>query len=286
MLNSHISDPGTGNKAHVHTPTFDEKNPPHGLTVYSEPRRIFDGAIRFFTNATQGIDMNINGSIAGGTAVKVHNGIDTVEWTATNSKGTGFVFNSVTHAYNATTTISDYTALALATLQVAGTGITTTTLTEGTDWTAATSNAATATSLASAISGVIGLSATASTGVVTTIADAGADITTYTESDAVNMVSTAQSVDSILTLNKDMALFTAGVAIANIGVYTALSMWVYITAWPVAPIGNEDFRIQAWNGVNKLGNRVNLSTYVKTGAFNIWQKCRYTTNRSWINCRK
>ena len=98
-IRSNITDSKTGNKAHVFTPFADEKHPPNGLVVYSEPRKIFDESIQFFINPTQGIDMNKDAG-SGGTPKKIHNGTDSVEWTGSIlSGGAGaFVFDSTDQA--------------------------------------------------------------------------------------------------------------------------------------------------------------------------------------------
>lgn len=76
-------------------------------------------------------------------------------------------------------TISDYTLLAAKTVTVAPGGSGGTTKTEGADWTAATSNAATATSLASAIDAVSGIRSFA-LGAVVYVVDETAQRTTST----------------------------------------------------------------------------------------------------------
>lgn len=95
-------------------------------------------------------------------------------------------------------TVVDYTALALdtATITVNGTA---TVRTEGTNWTAATSNAATATSLATTIDAIAGVGATASGDTVRVTADNGTYSLTIATGDAVNLT-IVQGTDGAYTL--------------------------------------------------------------------------------------
>lgn len=271
-IKNNITDPTTGKQAHIFTPFVDETNPPNGLTVYSEPRKIWDGYVRFFTNPTQGVDMNINASSTGGTNELVYNenaGAST-EWDATNIVDNEFDFGSTTHAHSAIVTIVDYTALSGDTITINGTNITNTTVTEGVDWTAATSNNATATSLASALDGVSGVSASATDAVVTVIADASADITTFTESDAVNSPATALSIDASSTGNNDRMLLDRDAGTIALSSYVSVSGWIYVTSWSTGGT-LKDIELQIRTNGTNTGNLVNLSSYIDIGLFNVWQ---------------
>ena len=96
-------------------------------------------------------------------------------------------------------TVVDYTALALDTATVTVNG-TATVRTEGTHWTAATSNAATATSLASAIDGIAGVAAVASGAEVHVTADNGTYALTIASGDGVNLT-VASGTNGVLAFN-------------------------------------------------------------------------------------
>jgi len=92
-----ISDPGTSLKANV--VDGDEKN---ALVVATRPLKTYTNVLRFFTNDDYGIDMNQD-AIPSGSPEPVHNGIDTVLWTATDIIGGGkTTFNSTDQAYEGT----------------------------------------------------------------------------------------------------------------------------------------------------------------------------------------
>lgn len=110
---------------------------------------------------------------------------------------------------DATVTVLDYADLGGAVVTVSiwdGTGSTDTDLTEGVDWTAATSNADTATSLAAAIDALTGVSAAADGAVITVTAGAA-----Y----AINSITTdADESDLLIDYDFDMdawGYFTRGV---------------------------------------------------------------------------
>ena len=64
----------------------------NALVVHTDELRHFDNAPHFFTNDTYGAEMAQDAS-ATGTPINVHDGIDSVYWTATSIAGT-FVFDS------------------------------------------------------------------------------------------------------------------------------------------------------------------------------------------------
>ena len=92
-IRSHITDPKTSSHANLFTPFTDEKDPPNGLVTYTEPRRIWDGGIQFFTNPVQGIAMNVNGGTGAGATDIIHQG-DVTKWVGTNVSGAGFTFDA------------------------------------------------------------------------------------------------------------------------------------------------------------------------------------------------
>lgn len=233
--------------------------------------RIADDVLLPFLNPTFGADMNVNVGFSG-TPEGIHDGGDKTLWTASNLTGSNFVFTSTTHAKQGIATVVDFSLLSGDAVTIDGTNITNTTLTEGIDWTAATSNTATATSLASAINGVAGVSATASATVVTVIADdatVGADITTFTSTDGTNLPVSAQSVDGSSTVNGDEALFTAPAPI-DFNDFSTLTFNTFITDWSSAG-GTKDVEIRFRNSGVDVGNSINLSDFIEIGTFSVWQ---------------
>lgn len=261
---------GTGIAAFVK-----RKSSGNGLLVFTEPfvAEGDDVLLPFIDFTTGSADMNVDSGFSG-TPEMVHDGTDTTAWVASNLSGTSFVFNATTHARQGLITVKTFGNLAGAVINVAGTAITTTTLTEGVNWTAATSNDATATSIESAIEAVTGISSTVSGAVVTVNADLAAglttDITTLT-TDAVggDMTVTAQSIDGILATNTNSALFEDGTS-TNMSNFSAISGSIFITAW-TQPQAGKDLELQArLNGVD-VGSSVMLSDFVDVSILNQWQ---------------
>ena len=56
-----------------------------GLVVATRPLKIYENKIIFFSNDTYGIDMNKDAA-SGGVPEKVHDGTDSVLWTASDIK--------------------------------------------------------------------------------------------------------------------------------------------------------------------------------------------------------
>jgi hypothetical protein len=75
-----------------------------GLVVYSEPLRNVIAQTKAATNTTYGVDMNKDGRYTG-TPDGIHDGTDSVLWTATNIVGTNFVFDSTAQAQAGTKSI-------------------------------------------------------------------------------------------------------------------------------------------------------------------------------------
>ncbi len=221
-----------------------------------------------FLDSQGSADMNVNVGFTG-TPERIHDGADRTEWTFSNLTGTGFTESVTTHAAQGISTVVDFSLLAGDTIDIAGTAITTTTLTEGVDWTAATDNATTATSLASAINGVTGVSATASAAIVTVIIDNGADITTFTSSDGTNLPTTAQSIDATGTVDGDEMQLT-DTATTDMTNFTTVTGRIFITSWTnVGATKNIQLRLR--NGSTDVGNVVNLSDFVDSTSLNDWQ---------------
>lgn len=76
---------------------------PAGAIVYTEPRHIPVSVVKPFVNPVNGFAMNVNAAF-GGTPVEVHDGADTVAWTATALSGT-WTFNSTDQANTGTRSI-------------------------------------------------------------------------------------------------------------------------------------------------------------------------------------
>ncbi len=230
-----------------------------------------DGLL-FFTNETLGDNMHLANATFSGTPEKIHNGEDTTEWTASNLTGSNFVFTSTTHAKCAAATVVDYTQLSGVVVVVDGTNITIGTLTEGVEWTAATSNNATATSLASAYDGVAGISATATGAVVTVVADNAitkADITTFTSTDGTNLPVSAQSISGVNTVNGDEALFTDSASgEIDFNNFTAITLFMLTTVWKVA--GTQEVTARFRNNGTNVGNDINLREFFDEQVFNEW----------------
>jgi len=75
------------------------------LVVATRPLKTFENSLKFFTNEDYGIDMNINASEGAGKE-EIHNGIDTVLWTASDIVGGGkTTFNSTDRAYEGSRSI-------------------------------------------------------------------------------------------------------------------------------------------------------------------------------------
>lgn len=245
----------------------------NALVVATRDLKTYENKISFFVNPTYGVDMN-QAVVFSGTPDRIYNGGDETLWTASVVSGPAARFDlvSTTHAKGGTCTVLIAANLAGATVTVNGTNITNTTLTEGVDWTKTDGdNAATATSLASAINGVTGVSSSASSNIVTVTADTGADLTTLTTSAAgADMTATQQCIDAILSTNDDTVQLAKGsdVTLSN---YTTLTGWIYITAWP----GEfQNVRITPWDTDTgtSVGNSVDLGDFINEGEFNVWQE--------------
>ena len=91
---------GTGNELSVLKP---QTELPHGILTFTEPYRKGKSSGILYSNSTFGIDLNQDAGFTG-TPVGVHNGTDTVEWTASALSGT-WTFDSTTQAHTGTKSI-------------------------------------------------------------------------------------------------------------------------------------------------------------------------------------
>jgi len=102
-IHSHITDKSTSMSAEV---IKNHKTDKQALVVATFPYRTFENSIEFFTNPEYGADMNQDAT-AGGTPVKVHDGTDSVLWTASDIVGGGkTTFNSTDRNHTAAGTKS------------------------------------------------------------------------------------------------------------------------------------------------------------------------------------
>ena len=92
MIKSLIIDPYTKKQARV-----DVGNEVPALVVATRPLKEFENTVKFFSNSDYGSDMNVN-ALAGGTEIKVHDGIDSALWTGSSIVGGKFTFNSTDRA--------------------------------------------------------------------------------------------------------------------------------------------------------------------------------------------
>jgi len=99
-IKSFITDPKTGKNADVDA----KEGESQGLIVSTQPLKIFENKIKFFSNVDYGINMNI-GVTVGGTPEEVHDGTDNVYWTASSINGGKFTFDSADQAHSGSKSI-------------------------------------------------------------------------------------------------------------------------------------------------------------------------------------
>jgi hypothetical protein len=75
-----------------------------GLKVFNEPLRQRDVRFGFAVSNTLGVEMAVDASFSG-TPILVHNGIDSVAWTASSISGGKFTFDSTDQAFAGTKSI-------------------------------------------------------------------------------------------------------------------------------------------------------------------------------------
>jgi hypothetical protein len=154
-------------------------------------------------------------------------GEDAYQFSATNTTGGNLELRGGLGTTK--TTIATYTNCATDTVTVTvvtATASTANVLTEGTGWTAATSNAATATSLASAIDALAGVGATASSAVVGVTADVGTLEVTIATSDA-TCDTVANGTDGYVVMRRGLPSLIFGAGDTDTGIGAATD-FVYI----------------------------------------------------------
>lgn len=262
-----IKDGITGKMTTVYDPKEDGRDGDPGLEVFTTDRTIKLFTTRVVSNDTLGINLAVTVGFTG-TPDLVHNGTDSTLYTGNAVTGS-WTFNSTTNAHGGIATIVDFSLLSGDTVTINGDNITNTTVTEGSDWTAATSNAATATSLASALNAVTGVSASATAAVVTITADNLANITTLSSSDGTNVPVQAASIDTTAAVKQGDNAFLERASTIDSDNFIALTGVFYVTSWPTT--GTKNIEIQLRLAGTNVGTSVNLSNFININSLNIWQ---------------
>ena len=262
-----ITDGGSQEHATIYNPKDDGLTGDAGLVVYTKdilPRQFTPGPL---LNSDFGISLNQNAAFSG-TPDRVNDGNDTTLWTLSNVTGTKASIAEDERAFGAVVTIVDYTLLSGDTVTLGVNGLDTV-KTEGATWTAATSNDATATSLASDLNGISGVSAVAVAAVVNITIENGNDISNLDVSDATNSPGTAGSVLVDNPNDGDIWQFDKGsnLTVSN---YTAITMKVNIDKdWTLG----DSVSLYGYDtgGAVQVGLRVLLEDYVDVAVFDEWQ---------------
>jgi len=242
----------------------DGTSPSHnGLVVLTTPLISSHPYFVPFTNDEFGESLNQAVTFSG-TPDEIHDGIDETLWTASAITGTKYTFNDSAHAWQGRSDILTFGNLSGATVTM-----NTSTVVEGVDWTAATSNAATATSLASALNGLADVTASAS-GAVVTLVSTSIDITTFsTNAAGGDQTCTAQSVKVDNSAVDDVAQFSKGsdVTMAD---YSAVTFHIYVDKdWAAG----DSISLFGWDSdLNvQVGDAVLLEDYFTFSNFDVWQ---------------
>ena len=113
MVKVQIMD-GKGNGAPCHTHRDGDDT---GVIAFTEPLRTWTNNSQFATNTEYGLNLNVDAAF-GGTPEVVHNGIDTVAWTASSITGGKFTFNSTDRFYEGAQSIKTDNAAVGDTMQI------------------------------------------------------------------------------------------------------------------------------------------------------------------------
>ncbi len=260
-IRNHISDPSSGLKAVV-VDGVDE----NALVVATRPLKKFENKLLFFSNPDEGVDLNIDAS-TGGTPVKVHDGLDSSLWTASDVVGGGkTTFDSGEHAIGGIISVVDYSAID------AGDSFTINAVerVEGTDWDAEVDNDTTATNIAADITANVSGFTAEAVGAIVTVLSGGTDISTFeSNADADEMTATGQSIKVDNSPVGD--IFQLAGTDTDMGAYTSLSLWVYVDKdWKSGDI----IKLFGWDtGTGKpVGDGVDLSNYFNYSSYDVWQK--------------
>ena len=268
MLKTLITDPE--NKLQANVVNGGEEN---ALVVATRPLKTFTNRVNFFFSGELGINMNV-AAVFTGTPLNIHNGLDKTQWTATPIVGGDHwdPDDNNHHAKDSCINVLDYNDLSGETITISINN-TVTVITEGVDYNAETSNDVTATNIATFMDTIIGISATSSANVVTLFTDDEYDIDNLTEnSSSADLTATARCIQATGTVNNDVLEIKTTGANLDLSDYTALTGWIYLTAWDTR--GTKGVEIELWLNNLMAENTVkaDLGNFIDTGLFNVWQK--------------
>lgn len=238
------------------------------LLTLTTPFTQLNPTVRPFLNPTFGGGMNVNVAFSGNPD-PIHNGEDSSLYTASTISGTKFTFDSSAHAHEGIVTVKIFGNLAGEIITVGLDG-SDTVLTEGAQWTAETNEATTATNIATAISVIDGITATATGAIVSAIAGTGIDLTTLsTNSASDDMTATGQSVETDNGAVGDTIQFAKGsdLTLAN---FTALTLQIFVDKNWAAGDSIQFYAFDTGLGV-EVGVRVNLEDFFNFAGFDTWQ---------------
>lgn len=249
-----------GDSGSVETYTDEDGNT--GLMVFTRPRSKPEIVTRPLFNEDNGFDMNVGGAQTTSTVEIIWDGNDLPNRTATVLSGT-WDTTSTNHAYEGVYAVVDYTLLSGDTATVNSD-----TVTEGVDWTAATSNNATASSLASALSGISGVTALANGPFIFVVTTT--DIQTFTSSDSTNLTASAQSVDGTSTNNGSQVAFDNGTTV-DLSSTDVLSIYIWVDSWSLN--GTKEVNVAFRDSLGAtIGNAVDLGQYISKSNTGVWQQ--------------
>lgn len=240
-----------------------------GAVVYQERLLQFNPEVHPFLNDDFGINMNQNITF-GGTPVGIHNGIDSTLWTGSNIAGASVTFNQDddrAHGGIVTVVTAADTGGDTVTVGVDGSD---TVVTEGAEWTKTDgNNTATATSLASAIDAISGVSASSALAVVTITIDSGNNLSKIDTSDGTALPGTARSVFINQPAVNNVWEFDQGsdITIAN---HTAFSAFINIDRnWT----SGDSVEMYAYDTATatEVGQRIKVEDFINFGNFDTWQ---------------
>lgn len=260
---------GSGLEAHVHPFTTSRRTDHAGLLILTHPFLAFNPEFHPFLNDDFGVNMNQNLAF-GGTPDRIHDGIDTSTlYTGSNISGSKVTFNQDDEqAHGGIVTIVNFNNLGSDTVTVGVDGSDTTKSEPG-DWSASGSNGATATSLASALNGITGVSASATAAVVTVTADSGSSITKLDVSDSDNSPGTGRAVKVDSPSVNDVWQFDKGsdVTIAN---FTAFSAFIFVDKQWATGDSVEMYCYDTGSAV-EVGERIQVEDFINETDFDVWQ---------------
>lgn len=108
-------------------------------------------------------------------------------------------------------------------------------------------------------------------GIDTTYWTAAAISGTWTFDSTAQAHAGTRSIDATATVNNDTAQIDKGSTL-DLSSYDELTGWIYITGWPTTG-SLKDVEIEFLDsGASLIGSTVNLSSYIDTTSFNVWQK--------------